>query len=59
VGEKIRKDLAYVLERTIEMRIHKVVGPAGNSGRIYLPKDWVGKKVKTILLGSLLMRQRR
>jgi len=30
--------------------IEKVVKSAGNSGRIYLPKSWVNKKVKVILL---------
>lgn len=31
-----------------EEMIEKVVKPAGNSGRIYLPQDWVGKHVKII-----------
>ena len=30
--------------------LEKVVKPAGNTGRIYLPKGWEGKKVKIILL---------
>jgi len=30
--------------------IDRVVKPSGNSGRIYLPKNWVGKKVKVLLL---------
>ena len=30
--------------------IEKVVKPAGNSGRVYLPPDWVGKLVKIIRL---------
>jgi len=30
--------------------IEKVVKDAGNSGRIYLPKSWVNKKVKVVLL---------
>jgi hypothetical protein len=25
------------------------------AGRIYLPKDWIGKKVKTVLLSSLIL----
>lgn len=29
--------------------IEKVVKSSGNSGRVYVPKEWVGKKV-TILL---------
>ena len=28
--------------------IEKKVKPSGNSGRIYLPLDWVGKHVKII-----------
>lgn len=30
--------------------IEKDVKPAGNSGRVYLPPDWVGKRVKIIKL---------
>jgi len=30
--------------------IEKVVKQAGNSGRVYLPPDWVGKSVKIIRL---------
>ncbi|MBE8539420.1 DUF2080 family transposase-associated protein [Geoglobus acetivorans] len=30
--------------------IEKVVKDAGNSGRVYVPKSWVGKRVKIILL---------
>ncbi len=30
--------------------IEKVVKQAGNSGRVYLPPDWVGKTVKIIRL---------
>ncbi|RLI78422.1 hypothetical protein DRP05_07220 [Archaeoglobales archaeon] len=30
--------------------IEKVVKPSGDSGRVYVPKSWVGKKVKIILL---------
>jgi len=32
------------------MAIEKEVKQSGNSGRIYLPKDWVGKKVKVLLI---------
>ena len=28
--------------------LEKVVKRSGNSGRIYLPPDWVGKRVKII-----------
>ena len=31
-----------------EEMIEKEVKPSGNSGRIYLPLDWVGKHVKII-----------
>ena len=30
--------------------LEKVVKEGGNSGRVYLPKSWVGKRVKIILL---------
>ncbi len=30
--------------------IDRIVKPSGNSGRVYLPKDWIGKKVKVLLL---------
>jgi putative transposon-encoded protein len=28
--------------------IEKVVKRSGNSGRVYLPPDWIGKRVKII-----------
>jgi len=31
-----------------EEMIEKVVKQSGNSGRVYLPPDWVGKHVKII-----------
>lgn len=31
-----------------EEMIEKEVKPSGNSGRVYLPPDWVGKQVKII-----------
>jgi putative transposon-encoded protein len=31
-----------------EEMIEKVVKLSGNSGRVYLPPDWVGRKVKII-----------
>ena len=37
----------HVLEETAQM-IDKEVKPSGNSGRVYLPPDWVGKHVKII-----------
>ncbi len=33
--------------------IEKVVKAAGNSGRIYVPIDWVGKRVKVVLLDPI------
>lgn len=30
--------------------LDKTVTPSGSSGRVYLPKEWVGKKVKVFLL---------
>jgi hypothetical protein len=37
--------------------VESIVNKADNrktAGKIYLPKDWIGKKVKTILLASLI-----
>lgn len=33
--------------------IEKTVKPSGNSGRVYVPVDWVNKKVKVVLLDPL------
>lgn len=30
--------------------VEKVVSVGGNSGRVYVPKEWVGKKVKIVLI---------
>lgn len=30
--------------------LEKAVRSAGSSGRVYVPKEWVGKKVKVFLL---------
>ncbi len=30
--------------------IEKTVKPAGNTGRLYVPKAWEGKRVKIVLL---------
>lgn len=35
----------------IEAR-EKIVAEGGTSGRVYLPKAWVGKKVIAILIGE-------
>lgn len=34
-----------------EEMIEKVVKQSGNSGRVYLPPNWVGSRVKIIRLG--------
>ncbi|NIA11487.1 MAG: DUF2080 family transposase-associated protein [Nitrospiraceae bacterium] len=33
--------------------IEKVVKTSGNSGRVYVPIDWVGKRVKILLMEPL------
>jgi len=33
--------------------IEKEVKSSGNSGRVYVPKEWIGKKVKVLLLEPL------
>ncbi len=33
--------------------INKTVKASGNSGSIYVPKEWIGKKVQVILSESL------
>lgn len=33
--------------------IEKIVKSSGNSGRVYVPKEWIGKRVKVLLLDSL------
>ncbi len=30
--------------------VEKVAESSGNSGRIYVPKKWIGKKVRAVLL---------
>ena len=30
--------------------LEKEVAKSGNSGRVYVPIDWIGKKVKIILI---------
>lgn len=34
-----------------EEMLEKQVKPSGNSGRVYLPPDWVGSRVKVIRIG--------
>ncbi|CCK78554.1 MULTISPECIES: DUF2080 family transposase-associated protein [Desulfobacula] len=31
-----------------EEMIKKIVNSSGNSGRVYLPPEWIGKKVKVV-----------
>lgn len=31
--------------------VEKVVKRSGNSGRVYLPPDWIGKRVKVVRVG--------
>lgn len=33
--------------------IEKVVKLSGNSGRVYVPKEWIGKRVKVLLIESM------
>lgn len=33
--------------------IEKEVASSGNSGRVYVPKEWIGKKVKIVLIDPL------
>ncbi|MFW9991075.1 MAG: DUF2080 family transposase-associated protein [Candidatus Odinarchaeota archaeon] len=33
--------------------LEREVKRSGNSGRVYLPKDWIGKKVKIIRVSQL------
>jgi len=39
--------------------IEKIVKPSGNSGRIYVPKDWVGKRVKVVLLETVVTADKK
>jgi putative transposon-encoded protein len=36
--------------------VEKTVKQSGNSGRVYVPIDWVGKKVKVVLIEPLNSR---
>ncbi len=45
------KDLMQVTLNAYQI-IEKRVMPSGNSGRIYIPVEWVGKRVKIVLLES-------
>ena len=45
-----------VLQKPISMQmegfevVEKTAEPSGTSGRIYVPKKWIGKKVRAVLL---------
>lgn len=39
---EIKQSAYQVLEKTVKA--------SGNSGRVYVPKEWVGRKVKIFLL---------
>ncbi|MBU2099780.1 MAG: DUF2080 family transposase-associated protein [Candidatus Diapherotrites archaeon] len=44
------------MKKTISLRmegfevLEKVAESSGNSGRIYVPKKWIGKKVRAVLI---------
>jgi putative transposon-encoded protein len=44
------------MKRVISLRmegfevLEKVAESSGNSGRIYVPKKWIGKKVRAVLI---------
>ncbi len=44
------------MKKTISMRLEgfevleKVAESSGNSGRVYVPKKWIGKKVRVVLI---------
>jgi putative transposon-encoded protein len=33
--------------------IEKTVSAGGNSGRVYVPREWIGKRVKIVLIDSI------
>lgn len=37
--------------------IEKTVKSSGNSGRVYVPPEWIGKKVKVVLIEPLERRE--
>jgi len=41
------------IELTGYEALEKIASSSGNSGRLYVPVEWVGKKVKIILLEPL------
>ena len=49
-GPSVRTRGKVKLEVYCEEMVEKVVKLSGNSGRVYLPPDWVGCRVKIIRL---------
>lgn len=43
----------YRQESTAYEVIEKEVATGGNSGRVFVPKAWIGKQVKVVLLDPL------
>lgn len=37
--------------------LEKEVGRSYNMGRIYVPKEWIGKKVKVLLLEPIINKE--
>jgi putative transposon-encoded protein len=33
--------------------VEKVVSTGGNSGRVYVPREWIGKRVKIVLVDPI------
>jgi len=52
-------DNIIVMNQEMEIKINayqiieKVVKQSGNSGRVYVPIEWIGKKVKVVLIEPL------
>lgn len=38
------------LELTGYEMLEKIINKSGNSGRVYVPVEWIGKRVKIILI---------
>ena len=38
--------------------VEKMVSAGGNSGRVYVPKDWIGKRVKIVLIEPIFQENR-
>ena len=50
--ERHRHDSMKVVFDAFDI-VEKTVKPEGNSGRVYIPRSWVGKRVKVVLLEPL------